>query len=375
MSSSHVVVLAIDGLRASALGAYGGGGRATPALDHLASRSLLCEWTYSQSPGETGIYEHLLHGESTWSHMQLVTDVPGVAQHRVAAEFDDVQLIRTPEVDHPAERIAATATASSFASFADVLLQPPEGVASQKPRLTWIHASGLTGPWDAPTELVMQLVEEDDPEPPVSVAVAAGEVDRHSESDAIFIAAIRYASQVAVLDACLEGWLELVEQSENPPAVLALVGLRGFALGEHGAIGLAEAGPYSESRHVPLLLRTTPAGQASGPIGQRWGDAPIGLSQLPSLLAQLVNAESDLENALAAAGSPTLALQAASHRCLRTSEWCFVQPIAPPDAIEPPRDQLYVKPDDRWEYNDIASLEPQVAESFAAELADVTHCK
>ena len=367
-ASPHIVVLAIDGLRASALGAYGGAWRPTPAFDHLASRSVVCEWAFSQSSRLADFYSSLLPQPTPWRHSRLVTDDAAISQLSGGKNFDELHVIEPVASPRPAERIADTAMADSFASFADVILQPQDDAKGSGARLSWIHVGGLVGPWDAPTELVLQLVDEDDPEPPATVEVPSAQVDRERESDAIFLAATRYAAQVAVLDACLEGWLELIDADENRPDALMLMGLRGFALGEHGVIGLEEAGPYSESRHVPVLIRLD-----RETLGQRWSDAPLGLHQLAGLLPELAGGNVAIASGLAAASSPSLKLQGERHQSLRTTDWQFVRHEPSPEEIEPQRDQLYVKPDDRWEFNDIASLEPGVVESFSESLAKPPH--
>jgi arylsulfatase A-like enzyme len=45
-----IVVFAVEGVSAASLGAYGGEGGLTPALDALAGESLLFEWAFAQSP-------------------------------------------------------------------------------------------------------------------------------------------------------------------------------------------------------------------------------------------------------------------------------------------------------------------------------------
>src|SRR3954454_16258249 len=57
----NVLVIVIDGLRASALGAYGNTSYATPALEHFAAESLLLDWCFAPSPDLPDIYRALWH--------------------------------------------------------------------------------------------------------------------------------------------------------------------------------------------------------------------------------------------------------------------------------------------------------------------------
>jgi arylsulfatase A-like enzyme len=60
-------------------------------------------------------------------------------------------------------------------------------------------------------------------------------------------------------------------------------------------------------------------------------------------------------------------------RAIRTAEWCWIQD-RPTDGsvseIDGPRGELYVRPDDRWEANDVAKLCGEVADSLGSQLND-----
>src|SRR4051795_10733164 len=58
---ANVLVIVVDGLRASALGAYGNTSFGTPALDRLAADSLLLDWCFAPSPELTDVYRALWH--------------------------------------------------------------------------------------------------------------------------------------------------------------------------------------------------------------------------------------------------------------------------------------------------------------------------
>ena len=49
MPAPNILVVVVDGLRASAFGAYGNTSFPTPALDQFAADSLLLDWCYAPS--------------------------------------------------------------------------------------------------------------------------------------------------------------------------------------------------------------------------------------------------------------------------------------------------------------------------------------
>jgi hypothetical protein len=61
---------------------------------------------------------------------------------------------------------------------------------------------------------------------------------------------------------------------------------------------------------------------------------------------------------------------------LRTPEWAFLLPVAEGPAGPPGRPQLYVKPDDRWEVNDVLQHHLDLAEHLEQVLrgfVEATH--
>src|SRR6476620_2516358 len=59
MSKSHVLIVAVDGLRASALGAYGNTNYPTPAFDQFAAESLLLDACFAPSVELAAIFRAL----------------------------------------------------------------------------------------------------------------------------------------------------------------------------------------------------------------------------------------------------------------------------------------------------------------------------
>ena len=59
MPIQNIICISIDGLRASALGAYGDTWHPTPALDVLASESIVYDWMFCERPSLDGFFSTL----------------------------------------------------------------------------------------------------------------------------------------------------------------------------------------------------------------------------------------------------------------------------------------------------------------------------
>src|SRR3954470_2583350 len=77
---ANVLVMIVDGLRASALGAYGNTSYATPALDRFAATSVLFDWCYSPSPELPEIYRAL------WQSRRQERNPPAASLPRLLAD-------------------------------------------------------------------------------------------------------------------------------------------------------------------------------------------------------------------------------------------------------------------------------------------------
>src|SRR6478672_1225251 len=77
---ANVLVIVIDGLRASALGAYTNTSYATPALDRFAAESLLLDWCFAPSPDLPDIYR------AVWQSRRSAHDPTTASLPRLFAE-------------------------------------------------------------------------------------------------------------------------------------------------------------------------------------------------------------------------------------------------------------------------------------------------
>ena len=154
-------------------------------------------------------------------------------------------------------------------------------------------------------------------------------------------------------------------------------------LGEHGWIGYQRAWQHEENVHLPLLMRL-PGGEEAG---LRIGALTQPVDVVPSLIEHL---------ALPPASLPGRSLWplirqevtevrpyvctgdrigASAELSLRTLEWAYLLPLSQPAEDGPRSPRLYVKPDDRWEVNDVCQHHPELVEEMDRTLRGFVDCE
>ncbi len=368
----NTLILTIDGLGSRDPGAYGNTWIETPAFDRLASRSLLFEHVLANSTQPdlalasmaTGLNAAASVGQP---HSVLETirkqGIPTILfsdsqqpfpEAMSESSFERRVFVEANFSDRSVADWEQTHCANFFAQLMEVRRTLP------KPHLLWAHFAGLTSCWDAPYSWRERMVDEGDPEPPTwTRPPQAVWSDRDPDEQLQLYQA--FGAEVMVLDACLDPLFDdLMNESQ---VTFLLTSPRGYPLGEHGIVGLETPTLYSESTSVPLLVT-----DFSDSVGWRSQD----LVQ-PSLIAEFVR-RAYLETSGANASQQRLAdvAQANSRAvcltnrasALRTDQWLLIQ--------KPERRELYVKPDDRWEFNDVSSRCAEIVEQLGAEISGQT---
>jgi arylsulfatase A-like enzyme len=393
MHQSHVLVVVVDGLRASALGAYGNTTFATPALDRFAAKSLLFDAFYAPGVQLNEIYRALWEsrhplqpGRLADTAFQLPTQLHERGIESILISDDDAvlglpgsdnfsrKMLVQPPVANP-ETIALPSLVYLFSAAAQAIEQAND---SDRPSFVWLHARGMYGPWDAPAELQQSLMDEDDP-PPIGSCDSPVVERTRSDSDTAFQFACAYAAQVMVLDECWRSLDDAVRRCASGEWLVVLVGARGFPLGEHARIGSVDERLYAEQLHVPLLLRF-PDGRGKllrrpelvshvdlGRTLVEWIAASAGgRDDLGKTIGE--SSLLSLADALPREWRQTHIARSTSTQALRTPDWSYRRER---DQVE-----LFVRPDDRWEANDVAARCPeetaemeQLMDQLAAEFA------
>jgi arylsulfatase A-like enzyme len=270
--------------------------------------------------------------------------------------------VPTDQPDRAAVEVEETQTARFFSAALDALQD------ARRPFLLWLHSQGMAGPWDAPRELRERYVGEDDPPPPDFMRPPAIRLPANPDPDELLGIRQAYAAQVAVLDSCVEAFVGGLRESKAAGDTLfILLSARGYSLGVHGIVGAppGESEPlYGELTSIPWLLRF--------PDGLGAADRSAAIVQPPDLFGTLLDW---FEHAAPASLLPLVRgntqtvrdraaiVGSAGERALRTPAW--YARFADAETAE-----LYLKPDDRWEVNDLARRCPDVVEAMRKALDD-----
>ncbi len=372
------LVIVVDGLGAGYLGPYGNTWIDTPACNELASESILSEFALATGSDLGSIYDSYWQGRHPWQTPQeslinkltasdiwcdLVTDEPELAAHPQAAEFSRLSPLAPPPEPQAA---SLTPQASSLGRMFTAALE--SYLEADGPSLVWAHARGMYGPWDAPEEYRYQWIDEEDPPPPDVIEPPAFLADNDVDPDELLGLTHAYAGQVVLFDLCLEALLSEVAASARADRTLVIVtGSRGFPLGEHQEVGLVEGQLHGELLQVPFLMRVP---DGSGALARHRG--LVQTSDTYATLADwfgLAGDDTPWSKSLLPLAFPTAVpwrqRACAANTCeaaIRTPAW-FLRTNE-----QAGHQHLYVKPDDRWEVNEVSGRCAAVTEELVGEL-------
>ena len=408
-----ILVIAAGGLHLGYLGCYGNEWVETPALDRLAAEGVAFDQHLADCPNPGGARHAWRTGRY---HFPLpegdgpptLPDTPDLLQ-LLRAHAVPTSLVRDGSRPVPAdwgvgwertEQVPPVAEdGTPLERTLDAACTALDRLAGFDRWLLWVELATLLPPWDVPEEDRLRYfrpgrdVEEEDDEEELAedeeelaplIDPPAGVLDPHD--DATFLRLQRsYAGAVTYFDAGLGLLLEELRNRSILDEVLLLVTTdRGLALGEHGHAGDFRPGLHEELVHLPLLMRLpggAEAGRRVAALTQPTDLLPTLLDAfgLPSAAAHghslwpLVRGEAESVRAYACSG---LRLGGAVEWALRTPEWAYLLPVRPAPQDPPRPAQLYVKPDDRWEVNNVLQHHLELAESLEQTLrafAEVTH--
>jgi len=217
----------------------------------------------------------------------------------------------------------------------------------------------------------------------VRIAAAAGGSSDTKGGDPDALLGVQQAmdAQVRLVDDFIGVLLDVLDQPEFTNTMFCLTSLRGYALGQHGLVGspAAEIGQtlslkygYNESVHSPLMvcLPESFAGEQSVCGQSLRSGRLVTPAVVPSLIESfLCQADDQVESwlvensALPEPDRAVVVIQNDPELVLLTHAWKFMF-NAQTDECE-----LYAKPDDLWEVNDVSQRCPNEVRLFR-ELAE-----
>lgn len=397
--SMKVVVVNARGLHLGYVSACGNEWIETPALDRLAAEGVVFDNHVADQPDPAGARRAWRGGRYDFPHPEERPAVPESSADLVRLLKDAgvvTSLIIDTDRESPANfsdgwDVVMEAEADDEATALEYALegagQALESLAETDSWLLWLELAALLPPWEVPEEfleryLAEQVEEDEEADESEAVALAplldpsAGPVDPHD--DLTFVRLQRsYAAAVSYLDAGLDLLLKELEERGLLDEVLLIVTTdHGLPLGEHGVVGLCRPWLHDELTHLPLMMRL--------PKGEQAGRRVLALTQpvdlAPTLLAAfgLPAAPVHGHDLLPLARGPVAKVR--DYACsglrvgkviewaLRSPEWAFLLPLRGDSGEAARSAQLYVKPDDRWELNDVLQHHPVLSEHLEAVL-------
>ncbi len=372
------MVIVVEGLGTSLIGAYGSSGAVTPTLDRLASRGMLLDncfvdslelpqqltsmWTGRHATQDAQLDWTIWRALSAQKiPARLITDCRAVAEVAQQLGCSDVTLIDVPPPNQLADEPEQCVVTEVFSAAIEEIL------SADSSGLVWVHSRGLCIPWDAPAGLRTRMIDPEDPEPPMEVALPLAKVDTNTDPDLVVGWGQVATAQAAVIDQAIEALQTAIQSRADAKSWSWLItSLGGYPLGEHGQIGWLRRQMYHEEIAVPAIVYS-PKKQQSG---VRRGE----LCQLPDLCAILLEClgydppESMWGRSLLAESAPTASTQWPHEHLLvwlgepscgwiRCPAWSMLQ-------VDGGMPQLFVKPDDRWEVNDVSNLRRDLVEQL-----------
>ncbi|MEM7784219.1 MAG: hypothetical protein AAF623_12760 [Planctomycetota bacterium] len=372
-----MVVLVIDGLYANMLGPYGNTNVKTSNLNRLAAEGVLLENLIGRSPDFSTAVSTLL-STSTGSWLEELGDggvrtVMMTDEERMqpfGQDFEEWITLFSEEPPILAENIEGTRMARFFAQATEWIRNLERG------SLGYLHCKGLFDDWDAPYAFRRALADSEDPDPPDFSRCPHGDILNGEDPDKLLAIQQAWAAQIAIMDQFVGILYQQLRATEvGRDCLFCLTSLRGFPLGEHQVVGNGSTLDVkilnNESVHLPFFLVF--------PEDSVW-DAYRGIRAAnliqPDWVGELLKTwfQSDfhafnetlekIAHPLPQKQNEYAVSRSDRQYSLQTHAWKLISSL---DNDEP---ELYVKPDDLWESNDVSrrcrGVVEQMQELFGA---------
>ena len=203
------------------------------------------------------------------------------------------------------------------------------------------------------------------PEPTGSAQVPSLQLDTDYDPDTLHEMQCAFAGQIVLLDQCLAVLLSVVQATAaSKQAVFVLTSPRGFPLGEHLRVGWKDAQLYHELLHVPAFIRY--------PDGKHALQRKHGLGEVCEISQAVVDWYGE-QNAAAASVEHTRKYSASfgeADALLRISSWQLRFEEA--NNLSETNVELYLKPDDQNEVNNVSDRCDHVVEGGRQFLGQLT---
>jgi arylsulfatase A-like enzyme len=363
----RVLVLAVDGLRPDFLGPFGSEWVQTPTLDHWAASGVVFDAHYADGPCPDAFERAIRTGRHPLAPTACCSDL--FADLRAAG----VRVVRLGVSGRdPDEPLALKPVRRAVRKAIEQMGDAPRA-------LLWVEINELLPPWqlsaDAIAVLFDHAVDDDDQPEAQSIEPWIGPLpDRIVIDDEATITRMQrtYAAAVANLDTGIDRLLgDCAKRGWGDDTLWLLTSGRGFPMGEHEVVGLGAGRIHEEMIHLPMLIRWPNAEHAGLRVSAFTQSADLGPTLRELFGMEMGNPNDDWSGrsvvALARGGdhAPRSMLYVGQQyadrvtRGMRSREWYLLLD----EGVVGSR-RLYVKPDDRWEINDVYQRNQELAEEM-----------
>lgn len=423
-----MIVFTLDGLSCSPLGPYGSSWLTTPGFNHMASIGACFARCIASSIDRRDVLKDMLvdrfseasvvkYARAAGVVTVLITDCQWLGeQAEVVEDFDECHFVGDDEDATDTSRIAESIAETRLGRLAAAALVRLESLQDQ-PFLLWIHSSALLECWDAPLELRQQddldeaiartLEPEEacdacydpDAEPlpapldqaTVEKIVAAKEAvkppqltwNQTNEPDLLLAWMTAYGSQVQLVDAFVDTILHRnADDLSAADEVLVVASTSGFALGEGGIIGADAAAPHASLIQLPLLF-------CGVKEKSHYCLNPVSSNRIAATLIELLCDEGSVADPSGTADEMLPFATRGASLLAELSPRSWAEPLDPLEPILTTQTtagffaqnlktspgwfywegvtgdaHLFLKPDDRFDANNVASLKPEIVAMF-----------
>jgi len=394
-----VIVIAARGLPAGWLGAYGNEWVVTPTLDRLAAEGVTFDRHLSDCPDPSAAGRAWLSGRHQVPPMSGESpEARPVLLEALAAAGVRTVLVRAnhPDTDAPPPFYAGWAEVfdarpdADDASPLDACLRELPVLLDRLPAdgrwLLWVETDRCVPPWDVPQEVFDAYLDEgdDDAEPsaeaeevPPFADPPTGPFDR-SDPAALDFLHRTFAAVVTKFDDELGRAFGLLRaRGLDGTAAWLVTSDRGYPLGEHGQVGEYRPWLHQTVVQLPLLMRLPKGAEAGRRVGTITQPADVAPSLLSLLGVRAAGEEvegfdltpltrGEVEE-VREVGYSGWVVDGVGEWAVHTANRTLLLPGPQPegDARQP---QLYVKPEDRWEANDVRGQHLEQADELEAQL-------
>ena len=349
--------LVCDALSAAYLGCYGNEWLSTPALDRLAHEGMTFDHAFAPLDVLPGGWRGSSFDESLsrWQEAGVRTVLFSDRQE------SSTRGVLSPALFEPGENSLDRMLGAAF-----------DWIESHRDQdaIVWIEIGLAPSSWEPSPEKLTDKLEGKDPVDPTGSF--RGVVEDNLSVDELDPLRNTYAARIEEFDQYLGKFFDSLRSlGLFDASIITVTADQGWPLGEHDVIGFAYPWVNEERDHIPLLIKVPGGSSAARSPGlitttdlSPTLDEFFGLSPDESLggksLAPLIRGEPVLVREYLISGL------ADEEFAIRTQNWKLILPFG--EAILRRPRQLYSKPEDRWEVNDLADQKPDVADHLELQL-------